>query len=636
MGRAKPRRRSRSTSTAKQRVPDRIQPQLATLVDATPDSDDWWHEVKFDGYRLLARLDGGGARLFTRGGHDWTGRFPRLAERLSRVEVRSAWLDGEVVAWSETGASDFGLLQHLLSERNEAPLRYMVFDLPWCDGQSLAQAPLEERKALLANVLPAPASQDLVQISDHLQGRGELFFQQACQHGLEGIVSKHRHSLYRPGRSSRWLKRKCSRRQEFVVGGFTESQGRGRAFGALLLGLYEHGALRYVGRVGTGFSQRNAEPIRSALRALAWSQPPFSTPVPVAPKEVVHWVRPVLVVEVRFSNWTADGVLRHASFLGVRQDKDAGQVQLERAEPVSLKPSAPASVAAPSIKLSNPDKVLFSDAGITKQALAAYYEQVAEPMLRLLRDRPLTLLRCPDGEHRDCFFQKHIDPESMSSVQTAADPKDGSWFPVAVSVEGLTALVQLGTLEIHYWGARVDRLDRPDWITFDLDPGPEVPWHVTVQAAQLLRTLLEGLGTTPFLKLTGGKGLHLVVPILRRHGWDEVKAFAKAVAQQLVRFDPDTFSIRLGKSTRSARIFIDYLRNGRGATAVAPYSTRARPGAPVALPVGWELLDAELRPDAFTLQDQDAIRVQIEADPWRALPSSAVALRAAMWASLDA
>lgn len=621
------------------RFPTLLEPQLATLVEQPPGGDDWLHEIKYDGYRLLARVADGQARLLTRNGKDWTDRFPSIAEALGSVPTDRVWLDGEIVAFLDSGASSFAALQERLSSGGDQGLVYVLFDAPWIDGEDWTGKPLQARRQALGELLEK-TEQGVLRFSESLHGQGDAFFRQACEHGLEGVISKRISARYRAGRSRDWVKSKCQQRQEFVIGGYTESDASGRPFGALLLGLYEDGQLRYSGRVGTGFNARSSPAILARLRELETDRCPYQVCPPAARNERLHWVRPALVAEVRFSNWTTDGVLRHPSFQGLREDKPARAVVPElsassRAAAIGAEPgSRSGAPSAGQVKFTNPDRVLYPAQGLTKLDLARYYETVAEAMMPYLRQRPLSLLRCPQGYDQDCFYQKHLSPPLPAGIEGfRAD--DGDAHPVVTSVDGLLSLVQLGVLEVHGWGARSDRPERPDQITFDLDPGPKVAWPDTVQAARLLRVLLEGLGLAVFLKTTGGKGLHLVVPITRRHDWDEVKSFSKAVARQLVRFDPQRFSSSLGKAGRQNKVFVDYLRNSRGATAVLPYSTRAREGAPVAVPLTWDELDESLRPDGFKVYDARRIAERSAMDPWRDFHASAQQITAQMWAALE-
>lgn len=622
-------------------LPSSLQPQLATLVEQAPDGDAWLHEIKYDGYRLLARLWRGEWRLFTRNGHDWTQRFPSLASALSRLPVESAWFDGEVMALLDDGRSSFAALQQRLSDGHDGGLVYMIFDLVYLDGRSLRRTPLGERKQVLARLLAGSELPDALRYSDHVQGNGRSFFHQACTHGLEGVVSKRRDSPYVAGRGKDWRKSKCQRRQEFVIAGFTESSAPGRPFGALLLGEFKDGQLHYTGRVGTGFNARTSRSLYEQLRALETSQSAFAQRPASVRRERLRWVRPQLVAEVRFSNWTADGVLRHATFQGVREDKDASEVVHEPTAsadgPLGHADARRQGRSLAGVTLSNPEKVLYPGRGVSKRELAFYYKMVASRILPYLQDRPLTLLRCPDGHHKDCFYQRHLTGELPAGIDAVAVRNENAVvrYPVVRSARGLISLVQWGTLEVHAWGARVDRLDRADQITFDLDPGPKVAWGATVQAALLLRTLLEGLGLEGFLKTTGGKGLHVVVPVERRYSWDEIKGFAKAVARQLVRFDPATFSAQLTKAGREDKIFVDYLRNSRGATAIVPFSTRAREDAPVAMPISWDDLEAGVRSDEFTVRQVDALLQRTDPDPWRGFAAAAARLTQSMWAALE-
>lgn len=636
---AAPARQSRRT-TARQRsqgFPGRIEPQLATLVDSPPEGEDWLHEIKYDGYRLLARIADGKAQLLTRNGKDWSHRFPTIAEALASLPIDQSWLDGEVVALQADGSSSFAHLQQRLSAGGDEGLVYVLFDALWFDGRKLTDRSLTERRQQLAGLVSRGALAAPLRYSDALQGSGTEFFRQACEHNLEGVISKRATAAYRSGRGRDWLKSKCHRRQEFVIAGYTESHAADRPFGALLLGLFENGALRYTGRVGTGFDLKSARRLHERLRQLETGRCPFDASPPRGRGETVRWVRPELVAEIRYSNWTEDGVLRHPSFQGLREDKPASEVGPENPQQHDRATGVPPSGdPVPSrIRFSNPQRVLYPEQGLTKLDLARYYETVADALLPHLHDRPLTLVRCPQGHERHCFFQKHLTGQLPAGIEGFRGDDDEGVYPVVRSVEGLLALVQLGALELHGWGARSDRADRPDQITFDLDPGPQVPWSATVQAAGLLRVLLDGLGLQPFLKTTGGKGLHLVVPIARRHNWEDVKSFSKAVARQLVRFDPGLFSTSLGKAGRQNKIFVDYLRNGRGATAVVPYSTRARAGAPVALPLHWEELDADLHPDAFRVSDLDRIGQRLRTDPWQDFHSAARQITASMWRAVQ-
>jgi bifunctional non-homologous end joining protein LigD len=458
-----------------------------------------------------------------------------------------------------------------------------------------------------------------------VQGHGGAFFEQACALHLEGIVAKRADAPYRSTRSRDWLKVKCQQRQEFVIGGYTVPRGARTGFGALLVGYRNaDGDLVYAGRVGTGFDERTLRTLTARLEARRRATPPFTRgPLP----KQAAWVVPELVAEVRFAEWTRDGVLRMPAFLGLREDKPAQEVGRERPAPPTAPtvpdPSPPPGGALPDriagLRLSNPDKVLYPAQGLTKRDLARYYEAVGDRLLPELVRRPLTLLRCPEGRHRPCFFQKHAMPGLPPGLHPVAIPEKGKAeeYLYLDSLDGVIGLVQLGVLEIHTWGARVDQVERPDRVVFDLDPDEGLPWGRVIEAAHHLRDLLGDLGLQGFPRTTGGKGLHVVVPIARRHGWDEVKAFAKAVVARLAREAPHAYTISPVKRSRAGKLFLDYLRNGRGATAIASYSTRAREGAPVAVNLAWDEVTEALRPASFTVTSVPIRLRELTTDPWQ-------------------
>jgi bifunctional non-homologous end joining protein LigD len=628
-------------------------PQLATLVKEAPPGTEWLHEIKFDGFRILGRVSDGAARLFTRNAKDWTARYPAIADAIpAAVGRRTCLLDGELVVVRPDGTTSFQDLQ--LGARSDAgELAYYVFDLLHLDDRDLRALPLLERKELLADLLHGDAPGP-IRYSDHVLGDGPAFFRRACGLGLEGIISKRTASAYRGGRRPDWVKVKCVRREAFVVGGFTQPGGARGGFGSLLLGAYdEGGALRYHGKVGTGFSARTLRELRSRLDSLRRATTPFTPPPPRADARGATWVAPDLVVDVGFTELTRAGILRHPVFHGLRDDLTPADALLPPALSTGVPPPAEAAgtgsvaagraasrrtgaagAAAPAARrgggkndattvagerLTSPDKVLYPENGITKRDLAHYYEAVAGLMLPLIARRPLTLVRCPDGREGACFYQKRGRDVTSRAVRRVVVRDEGDDEPYlhVDSISGLVALVQMGVLEIHTWNSRVDRLDRPDQLVFDLDPGPGAPWPQVVETALRLRIRLQELALESFVKTTGGKGLHVLVPLTRRHDWDEAKAFSKAVAEALVGETPDRLTARMAKNRRSGRIFIDYLRNARESTAVAAYSTRAREGAPVSVPVTWEELAALRRgPDDLQLRDLPAYLARRAADPW--------------------
>lgn len=614
----------------KVRQPEWIAPQLATLVDEMPSDEHWLHEIKFDGYRLLCRVKGGEARLFTRNANDWTEKLSAQAKAVERLRLKEAWLDGEAVVLTEQGRSSFQALQNAFDSHFTGTIVYCIFDLLYLNGYDLRSVPLIERKRLLASLL-GRSSDPHLRYSDHIIGDNQASFDEACRQGLEGLIVKRMDAPYRAGRGRSWLKVKCEQRQEFVIGGFTEPSGSRQGFGALLVGYYEGAELRYAGKVGTGFSDRLLKTLHQTLVRLERPKPAFVNPPTGYEAKGAHWVTPKLVAEIRFAEWTKEGILRQPSFQGLRTDKPSTEIGRERAQhiadrgPQKVPPTT--SGRKPPAKrdaLTNPDKVLYPDIGLTKSALAAYYEQVAAWMLPHLRGRPLTLVRCPEG-YQDCFYQKHVNekvPKAIGRIDIEED--DGrDTYMLAESPEALLGLVQMGVLEVHTWGSTKERLERPDRLTFDLDPDPSVPWRQVIEAAQLTKTLLGELGLVSFLKTTGGKGLHVVTPIQRTLDWDETKTFAKLVADHLVSTIPQRFTSNMAKRARKGKIFLDYLRNARGATAIAAYSTRAKPGAPVSLPIAWDELTEDLSSDQFTVLNVPDRLERLRSDPWEAYARSA-------------
>jgi bifunctional non-homologous end joining protein LigD len=621
---------------ARQRaMPERVSAQLAAPAAEPPAGDSWLHEIKYDGYRLLARIAEGNVRLLTRNGLDWTGRFPSLARAFSALPAGSALIDGEVVALAADGTTSFARLQDALARGDTADLVYFAFDLLYRNGWDLTGAALEDRKAALAALVP-PAAEGVLRYSDHQEGRGPDFFRLACAHRLEGIVAKRRDRPYRAGRSSDWLKVKCHKQDEFVVIGFTEPSGRRLGFGALLLGYHDaEGTLRYAGRVGTGFSDRLLAELRPRLDRMARREAPAALPKGASQKGV-HWVEPRLVAEVRYAEWTADGVLRQPAFLGLREDKSpeevvypppagdgradpsAGRTRREDEGQTAPAPARGGGVRFAGVRLSHPDRVLYPEEGITKLALAQYYERVKEWALPHLAHRALSLLRCPAGHHKHCFYQKHLSagvPDVVGRVAIVEKSVSGTYL-VVEDLAGLVAMVQLGVLEIHPWGSTVDRLETPDRITFDFDPDEGLSWSAVTAAALEMRAALQRVGLESFVKTTGGKGLHVVVPVAPKLGWDRVKEFARWVAERFVAEYPERFTANPAKRARAGRIFIDYLRNGRGATAIGAYSPRARPGAPVATPLFWEEVERGVRPSEFTVLTVPKRLARLNSDPW--------------------
>ncbi|MCC6492226.1 MAG: DNA ligase D [Pirellulales bacterium] len=622
------------------RQPQSFKPQLATLAAAAPSGDRWIHELKFDGYRMLAHIRDGKVRLFTRKGNDWTARFRGVATAVTAIPCRSAILDGEVVSLDERGASNFQQLQNQLKRGDTGSLAYYLFDIPYFEGFDLTGVPLVERKGLLERLLAAAGASDRtsVRYSDHVTGSGDQVRQQACKRNLEGIVCKRADSTYQQARSPAWLKVKCTRRQEFVVGGYTQPSGSRVGFGALLLGYYDDGALRYAGKVGTGFTSQSLRDVHRELKAREVARPPFAAPPRGADARGVAWVRPELVAEVEFTEWTEDGQLRHPSFQGLRDDKPPTQIVREEIAVMPSKSHASNGKAArratsaksaaataqedavvAGVQISSPDKVMYPGYGVRKIDLARYYESVAEWIMPFVARRPLTLVRCPEGQARECFYQKHLTgsmPRSLHGVRIKE--KDSTDVYVAVrDIAGVVSLVQMGVLELHPWPAREDKIERPDLLIFDLDPGEGLDWKSVVQGAHDVRACLEALGLKCFLRTSGGKGLHVAAPLSRRNTWDELKEFARGVAETMERAAPDRYVVNMSKAKRKGKIFVDYLRNQRGATAVASYSTRARPGAAIATPIAWDELSVKLRADQFTVANIHERLKRGFKDPWK-------------------
>lgn len=636
------------TGAAKARQPDWIAPQLATLVDRMPTDEGWLHEIKFDGYRLLCRVRNGEARLFTRNGNDWTSKLQTQADAIARLGMKDAWLDGEAVVFTEDGKSSFQALQNAFDSRFTGTIVYCVFDLLYANGYDLRQTPLMERKRLLASLLNGRRIDSVLKYSDHIIGDNQASFEEACRQGLEGLIVKRMDSTYKAGRGRSWLKVKCEQRQEFVIGGFTEPTGSRAGFGALLIGYYENGQLYYAGKVGTGFTERLLKKLHRMLGELEQPHPPFANPPTGYEAKGAHWVIPKLVAEVRFAEWTQEGILRQASFQGLRTDKPAEAIGRERPQqsPGEASPGPvdnARSNQAPNrqrpvkgLRLTNPDRVLYPDIGLTKAGLVRYYEQIGDWMLPHVKGRPLTLVRCPEG-YQKCFYQKHVNekvPAAVGRIEIEEENGGRDTYMLAESLEALLGLVQMGVLEIHTWGSLKDKVERPDRLIFDLDPDPSVPWRQVIEAAQLTKALLEELGFVTFLKTTGGKGLHIVTPIQRTVEWEEAKGFAKMVADHLVSTIPQRFTANMSKRARKEKIFIDYLRNARGATAIAAFSTRAKPGAPVSVPIAWEELSEKLPSDHFTVANLPARLEHLRQDPWHTYAQSARRVTADMKARL--
>ncbi len=606
-----------------------VPPQLATPVARPPNGADWLHEIKLDGYRIYCRRDTRGARLLTRTGQDWTDRFQRLVAPIEALPADDFALDGEVVVLDEHGHSSFGALQEALSADDQRRLTFFAFDLLHLDGYDLRGAALIDRKEALRELIAGGSGAGSIRFSDHIEATGDDVFRHASELGLEGVVSKQRKRPYRSGRSSEWLKAKCNARQEFVIVGFTHQKKGGPGVGALAVGYYEDGRLIYAGRVGSGFTHDISLDLRARLEPLRVSRP-LVEQVPPEMRRGVHWVKPELVCEVEFLSWTRDNVLRQPSFQGLREDKRPTDVVREGAStagasnpvPKSNKGTAPAKAASDAtvagVAISHASRVVFADVGATKLDVARYYEAVADVMVPRVRGRPLSLLRCPEGVADTCFFQKHFGKTELRSLEriSVRERKGKVDYLMLGTTRDLVELAQHGIIEIHPWGCRADDIDRPDQVIFDLDPDPGVGWAMVVDTALALKQHLADMGLVSFAKTTGGKGLHVVVPLQRKASWDEVKAFARAFAESVVAAAPALFTANPLKKLRTGKIFVDYLRNDQGSTAVAPYSLRAREGATVSMPIPWSEVTKSLDPKRFTLRTVPGL-IAKRSDPWR-------------------
>jgi bifunctional non-homologous end joining protein LigD len=614
-----------------------VRPLLATSTTRVPDGDDWLHEIKFDGYRTIARIDRGKVSLITRSGLDWTERYGVLAETFKTASCEQALIDGEIVVQNAQGLSSFSALQDALAEGRTGELIFFAFDLIHLDGYELMEVPLIERKrALEALLAPVVGPTSAIQLSEHVVGNGRAFLDRAASLGLEGVISKRADSAYRSGRSKSWLKVKARPDDDFRIVGYSEAKADG-VFRGLLLAEDTSQGLRYVGRCGTGFSRSQSTDLHARLAALRQDKPTVRLPPEERRKDIV-WVRPVLTAQVEYANRTGDGILRHCSYRGLRQDKIAEGDAKPSPEPVPRKRWVSDEDLA-SVWVTNPDRRMFGADGPSKLELALYYAQVGDWMLPELVLRPVSLLRCPTGKAADCFFQRHAMsgmPEAIKQISLREEgSKERADYLYLENARGLLALSQFGAVELHSWGCRVDKPERPDRMIFDLDPDEGLPWRHVVDAAFEVREALQNLGFVPFVKTTGGKGLHVVVALARRQAWPEVRRFAEVFAVHMARRLPKLFTANMAKSSRRGRIFLDYLRNGRSATAVAAYSLRARPGVPASTPVSWEDLVEIDDPADFNYATVPVRLAEVE-DPWAGLTGSARPLTKEMERRLEA
>jgi bifunctional non-homologous end joining protein LigD len=645
----------------KARLPQSLKPQLATLVDDVPPGDEWSYEIKFDGYRALTRIDHGDAkpvRIFTRSGLDWTEKFKRQAQALAALDVETAWIDGEAVVLDEHGVPSFQALQNAFDTNRPQDIVIFAFDLPYLNGYDLRDVPLVQRRALLRALLEG-FGDDTLRFSEDFALDAHALLNSACEMALEGIVGKRRDSRYTSTRSGSWIKLRCRRRQEFVIGGYSEPSGSRSGFGALLLGVNDaQGKLRYAGRVGTGFDTATLRSIKRELDARETARSPFAEEPTERSRTKVHWVRPELIAECNFSEWTSEGIVRQASFVSLRSDKPAREIVHEapgdpgdddgdgagHAAGSSAKNTAARRTAAKratksgersasparqsdeplkegdtvsGVRISHPARMIDKSIGFAKRDLIRYFERIAPALLPHVKGRPVALVRAPEGIDGELFFQKHSNRLSIPFV-TSHEGLDPNHPPLITldSEQALVGAAQMGTIELHTWNSVAANIEKPDRIVFDLDPDPKLGWDRMIEAAQLTRELLAELGLQSWCKTSGGKGLHVVVPLARHGGWDEAKAFAQAAAQHMAATLPDRFSAKMGAQNRRGRIFVDYLRNNRGSSTVAAFSPRARPGMGVSVPIAWDELAETTGGAQWTVQNIHERLEALRIDPW--------------------
>lgn len=663
---AKPRKQAsgKLTGAHKAKLPAQLKPELATLVDSAPEGQ-WSYEIKFDGYRIMARIEGDQVQLFTRNGHDWTHKLPQQAEALAALGLESAWLDGEMIVANEQGVPDFQALQNAFEVGRSGNIVYYLFDLPYLNGVDLREVAVEERRAALATILGSQKSQ-LLRFSEAFEETPDALLNSACQMQMEGLIGKRLGSPYVSRRSSDWIKLKCKHRQEFVIVGYTDPKGARSAFGALLLGLHDRdsGELRYAGKVGTGFNETTLKSILAQLKPLQAKSAAVVNPPSGFEAKGVHWLKPKLLAEVAFAEMTKDGSVRHAVFHGLRNDKPAKAITEERAKPVKTvesktaekKPAkktaaskAPSKAAnkkaaasktesAPSqanlangkVRITHPDRVIDAVSGTTKMQLAEYYASVAEYILPHLKDRPVALVRAPDGIAGELFFQKNAERLAIPGISTLDKDVTGQPVMMINSAEALIGAVQMSTVELHTWNATQTDLDKPDRFVLDLDPDPALPWKSMVEATALTLTVLDELGLKAFLKTSGGKGIHLVVPLTRKHGWDEVKDFSHAIVSHMAKLLPDRFSAVSGPKNRVGKIFIDYLRNGLGATTICTYAARAREGMPVSVPVFREEVAEIKGGNHWNIHNVHERLAEVGEEPWAQMKKTRQTITAQM------
>ncbi|HYN55005.1 MAG TPA: DNA ligase D [Methylotenera sp.] len=611
-------------------LPAKLAPQLAVLTDSPPkNNDEWIYEIKFDGYRLLTRIQGNDIKLFSRNGNDWTSKLKNLHKEISKLKLPTGWYDGEIVVLDENDIPDFGLLQRVIDTENSNKIILYLFDLPYFDGMDLGYVPLMMRKALLKHIVGKKIS-DAVRLSEVFETSAKNLIASVCKLGLEGIIAKHRHSHYLPRRTSSWVKIKCSYRQEFVIAGYTEPKGTRKEFGALLLGVHnEHGELTYAGSVGTGFDQKALTDIKSKLDALAAKTCPFSkTPKILMGKP--HWVKPKLLAEVSYREWTGEGRLRHPVFHGLRTDKPADQITRETIKPMASIDSSEditPSTLSSHLRVTHPDRLI--DTGITKIDLVKYYDLVKHLMIEHLAHRPVALLRAPQGIQGELFFQKHAEVEKLEGVIQVNIDKEHEPFLEVVSEQGLLTSAQWNVIEFHTGNNFNNHPNQPDRMVFDLDPGEGVQWQQVQEAAQMVQAFLAEIRLPAFLKTSGGKGLHIVVPIKMKYNWEQVKSLSEAIVSHIAKIIPTRFVAKSGPKNRIGKIYIDYLRNGEGATTVCAWSARARPGLGVSVPISWNELASIDGGNHWNIKTIHA-RLENGNKPWKEYNHAAVDITSAI------
>jgi bifunctional non-homologous end joining protein LigD len=636
---------AKKAKTKQSAVPHKLSPQLATLMD-TPPEGDWLYEIKFDGYRIMTRILNGEVRMFTRNGHDWTERLPLQAKAVSELNLGDGWLDGEVVVLNDAGLPDFQALQNAFEIGRSKDIVYYLFDVPFLNGEDLREKPVEDRRSTLKKLL-GKQKKGLLRFSDAFSASHRDIIESACLLSLEGVIGKRAGSVYQSRRSPDWIKLKCKLRQEFVIAGFTKPQGTRSGFGALLLAVNEEGAgLVYAGRVGTGFNQKMLGELFDRMKPLEQDDSPLAKKLTSAQGRGVHWIKPTLVGEVEFGEWTREGIIRHASFIALRSDKPASEVVHEFPKtpkdikapfkPKASKAAAPKAaektdkpkaagkrtgkdrVEVAGVMISHPERVIDQQSGLHKIDLAHYYESIGDWILPHLDHRAVALLRCPDGVDGEQFFQKHAERLAIPNIKQL-DPKLDPGHAALMEIDSVQALVgaaQMGTIELHTWGSTYDKIELPDHFVLDLDPDPALPWRSMIEATQMTLSVLDELGLDAFIKTSGGKGMHIIVPLARKADWDTVKAFAKALAQFISQQLPERFTATSGPKNRVGKIFIDYLRNTRGASTVAAYSARARPGLAVSVPVSREELAGLKSSDQWNIANVQKRLRKLKADPW--------------------